>query len=83
MLDAVALEQRGIPTVTFVTEPFAPAARAVARAQGLPELPLVVIPHDYLVETDTEVAARLQPVFDALCAALGGPPAQDDGPPAS
>ena len=73
MLDAVALERRGIPTVTFVTTPFAPAARAVARAQGLPDLPLVVIPHDYLVETDAEVTARLHPVLEALAAALVAP----------
>lgn len=77
MLDAVALERRGIPTVTFVTAPFAPAARAVARAQGLPDLPLVVIPHDYLVESDAEVAARLEPVFDRLCTALVGTRAGD------
>ncbi len=73
MLDAVALEQRGIPTVTFVTAPFEPAARAVARAQGLPDLPLVVIPHDYLVEDDAEVAARLRPVLEALCAGIVAP----------
>lgn len=75
MLDAVALEQRGIPTVTFVTEPFVPAARAVARAQGLPDLRFVVIPHDYLVETDDEVAARLRPVLESLVEALTTAPA--------
>jgi hypothetical protein len=63
VLDAVALEQRGIPTVTFVTEPFVGAARAVARSLGLPDLVLVVIPHDYLVEDDDALRARLEPVF--------------------
>ena len=57
-----------------MTEPFVAAARAVARAQGLPDLPLVVIPHDYLVEGDDAVAARLQPVFEDLCAALVAAP---------
>ena len=70
MLDAVALEQRGIPTVTFVTAPFVAAAKSIARVQGLPDLALVVIPHDYLVESDDEVEARLAPVFDDVCAAL-------------
>lgn len=70
MLDAVALEERGIPTVTFVTEPFVGAARAVARNLGLPDLPLVVIPHDYLVEDDAALEARLEAVFPAVVAAI-------------
>ncbi len=73
MLDAVALERRGIPTVTFVTEPFVAAARAVARSLGLGDLPLVVIPHDYLVEDDADVAARLAPVLDDVLTAITEP----------
>ncbi len=73
MLDAVALEQRGIPTVTFVTEPFVGAARAVARSLGLPDLPLVVIPHDYLVEDDTALEARLEAVFPEVVAGIVAP----------
>lgn len=72
MLDAVALEDRGIPTVTFVTEPFAAAARSIARSRGLPDLPLAVIPHDYLGEDDDELEARLAPVFDDVVRALVG-----------
>ena len=48
MLDAVHLEERGIPTVTFVTAPFEAAARTHARLHGLAELPLLVVPADYL-----------------------------------
>jgi hypothetical protein len=70
VLDAVALEERGIPTVTFVTAPFVAAARSIARTRGIPDLELVVIPHDYLVEDDGEVAARLEPVFGDVCRAL-------------
>ena len=73
MLDAVALEQRGIPTVTFVTEPFIGAARAVARSLGLPDLPLVVIPHDYLVEDDAALEARLEAVFPEVVAGIVAP----------
>ena len=69
MLDAVALEQRGIPTVTFVTEPFVGAARAVARNLGLADLQLVVIPHDYLVEDDDALRTRLDAVFADVVAA--------------
>jgi len=48
VLDAVHLEQRGVPTVTFVTAPFEAAARAHARLRGMPELPLVIVAADYL-----------------------------------
>lgn len=73
MLDSVNLERMGVPTVTVVTEPFAAAARAVAAAQGVAELPLVVVPHDYVPETADDVRARLEPVVgDVLEALFGG-----------
>ncbi len=70
MSDAVNLERMGIPTVTFVTEPFVPAARATAAALGLPGLRLVVIAHDYLVEGAASVAVKVAAVADAVVAAL-------------
>jgi hypothetical protein len=68
VLDAIHLEQRGVPTVTFVTAPFEAAARAHARLRGMPELPLLIVAADYL-ETDPglatlvvdDVVARLRP----------------------
>ena len=70
MLDSVNLERMGIPSVVMVTEPFVAAAKATARTQGLPDLALVVIPHDYLVEDDTQVRARVEPVVAAILDAL-------------
>ena len=70
MSDAVILERMGIPTVTFVTEPFVPAARATAAALGLADLPLVVIPHDYLVEGAASVATKVAATVDDVVAAL-------------
>jgi hypothetical protein len=61
----------GIPSVTVVTEPFIDAAKAVARSQGI-ELPLVVIPHDYLTEDEESIRARIAPVIDDMIAALFG-----------
>lgn len=43
MLDAVALEQRGVPTVTLATTWFREAARAQATMAGLPDLPIVTL----------------------------------------
>jgi hypothetical protein len=70
VLDSVHLERMGIPSVVMVTQPFVAAAKATARTQGLPDLSLVVIPHDYLVEDDSQVRARIEPVVDAILRAL-------------
>ena len=72
MLDSANLEKLGVPTVTVVTAPFEPAARAVARSQGLPDLPLVIIPHDYLEEDDEQIRAKLTVVLDDIVRALFG-----------
>jgi hypothetical protein len=72
VLDSANLEKLGIPSVTVVTEPFVPAARAVARSQGLPDLPLVVVPHDYLEEDDEQIRTKLAPLLDQVLLALFG-----------
>lgn len=66
MLDAVNLERLGIPTVTVVTEPFTVAADTVARSLGMPDVPRVVIPHDYLSEDNDAIAKKLEPLLDEI-----------------
>jgi hypothetical protein len=71
LLDHVNLERMGIPTVTFVTEPFESAARTHADIHGMPDLPIIIVPQDYLAEvSDDAVISRDQAVFDAVVAAL-------------
>ena len=71
MLDHVNLERMGVPTVTFVTEPFESAARTHADVHGIPDLPLIIVPQDYLADvSDDTVIARDQAVFDAVVVAL-------------
>ncbi len=70
MLDAVHLERQGTPSLTFVTEPFAHAARTHARLHQLPDLPLIIVPSDYLDRSDVAVAAKLAPLIDDVIAAL-------------
>lgn len=62
MLDSVHLEQMGIPSVVLVTEPFAAAAKVNARVQGMPDLPMIIVPHDYLEEDAHRVRAKLAPL---------------------
>ena len=45
MLDAAALEKKGIHTVTIVWDNFENAARTQAQLQGLSDLEFVIVPH--------------------------------------
>lgn len=61
----------GIPTVTFVTTPFESAARTHAEIHGMPGIPLIIVPQDYLVEpSDDAVMARDRAVFDRVVEAI-------------
>ncbi|MFO0690466.1 MAG: hypothetical protein U0900_17320 [Myxococcota bacterium] len=75
MLDAVHLEEQGTPSLTFVTQPFESAARTHARLRAMPDIPLVIIPSDYLDRSDEAVAAKLEPmierIIDLLCGVAG------------
>ena len=73
MLDSVHLESLGIPTVTFVTAPFESAARTHARIHGLPDVPLVVIPSDYVDGSDAVAARTVAPVLGALYTGMFAP----------
>lgn len=72
MLDAANLEKQGTPSLTFVTEPFAHAARTHAKIHKLPDLPLVIVPSDYLDRSDEAVRAKLAPLLDEIVAKLFG-----------
>jgi hypothetical protein len=70
LLDAIHLEALGIPTVTFVTAPFESAARTHARIHGMDDIPLIMVPADYLDNSEKVIEARLQPIVDAVLEAL-------------
>lgn len=71
MSDHVQLERLGIPTVTLVLDAFEKAARTHARIHGNPDLPIIVVPRDFLEDPDDDhIIERDQPVFDAILAAI-------------
>jgi hypothetical protein len=71
LLDHANLERLGVPTVTFVTEPFVSAARTHASIHGMPGLPLIIVGQDYLVEeSDDAVIERDRNVFDLVMEAI-------------
>ncbi|MCB1746905.1 MAG: hypothetical protein H6977_09430 [Gammaproteobacteria bacterium] len=45
MRDGIALARAGRPAVAFVTSKFEPQGEFVARAEGMPEVPQVIVPH--------------------------------------
>jgi hypothetical protein len=49
-----------------VTQPFEQAARTHARLHELPDLPLIIVPSDYLDRSDAAVAAKLAPLIDEI-----------------
>jgi hypothetical protein len=66
VLDTVALEQKGIPTVTLAHDLFESAAYAQARLARLPDLTLVVTPRprpgsscDQMLEEDPTLVERV------------------------
>ena len=58
-----------------MTEPFARAARTHATMHGLPDLPMIVVPSDYLDRSDAAVAEKLAPLIDEVVASLSQGPA--------
>lgn len=73
MRDGIAAAGRGVPAVVLVTENFRQSAAFVSRAEGLPDIPVVVTPHpiagtgaEYMAKVATELA---QEIKDKLCSA--------------
>ena len=73
MLDATALEKRGIHTVTIVWDNFESAARTQAKLQGVPDLELVVIPHRKGGETSDDQRRKADAALPAIIAGLVQP----------
>jgi hypothetical protein len=70
VLDAAALEKRGIHTVTIVWDNFENAARMQARLQNVPDLALVVIPHRKGGETAEDQRRKAEAALAAVVAGL-------------
>jgi hypothetical protein len=70
VLDAVALEKRGIHTVTIVWDNFENAARTQARIQDVADLALVVIPHRTGGETADDQRRKAEQALALVVAGL-------------
>lgn len=73
MLDAAALEKRGVHTVTIVWDNFETAARTQARLQDIADLALVVIPHRKGGETAADQRKKAEAALGAVVESLVQP----------
>lgn len=73
MLDAAALERRGLHTVTIVWDNFETAARTQARLQEIPDLELVVVPHRRGGETADDQRRKAEAALVAVAGKLVQP----------
>jgi hypothetical protein len=73
VLDAAALEKRGIHTVTIVWDNFQNAARTQARLQDCPDLALAVVPHRKGGETADDQRRKAEDALPAIISQLVQP----------
>ena len=66
----MALERKGIPTATFITDAFSSYARGLARMQNMVALPEVVIPHPIAGRPADELRDKVRKVYGEVKAAL-------------
>lgn len=66
----------GVPTATLVSTAFVTLARAQATALGVPDLPLVVVPHPMADRQAPEVHAIADRATPLVMRALTDPPGQ-------
>jgi hypothetical protein len=73
VLDAAALEKRGVHTVTIVWDNFETAARTQARLQDVADLALVVVPHRKGGETAEHQREKAEAALGAVVESLVQP----------
>ena len=66
MHDGLVLEQRGIATAVLLTEPFAPAGRAIAALDCVPDYEFAVLPHPTAGLTGDALVAVARDATDAV-----------------
>ena len=74
MLDAILMEQQGVPAVAIVTTPFRDTGAAMAASWGKPGYPFLDAPHPIANLAEGELDARADALADAVERCLQGGP---------
>lgn len=73
MRDGIAAAQRGLPSIAFVTADFWKQGDFVAKAQGMPDIPRVKLPHPVAGTGKQAMAALANGIVDEVIQRLRGP----------
>jgi hypothetical protein len=70
VLDAILLEQQGVPAIAVITEPFHATGRAMAESWGLPGFRFLETPHPIANASDKELDERADRLVEPVLAIL-------------
>jgi hypothetical protein len=73
MHDAIEIERHGVPASIVSTDLFEPTARQLAVLQGVPDFPLVLIPHPLGRCSPDELKLKAERVLDDIIGSLTNP----------
>jgi hypothetical protein len=79
LLDATRLRKRGVDAVAIVWDVFEKAARAMAKLQGIPDLPIFVIPQMAPGEDDDDQRRKAKGCLPDLVACWETSPGAHNG----
>ena len=66
MLDAILMEEQGVPAIAIVTAPFRNTGRAMAESWGKPGYPFLDIPHPIANLTEAQLDERCDRLAERL-----------------
>jgi hypothetical protein len=72
VLDAILLEQRGLPTIAIVTDLFRATGVAMAASWGMPNYRFLETPHPIANLSDQELDERADRLLEPVVALLRG-----------
>ena len=72
MRDGIALAKHGKPAVALVTEVFAAQGDFIAKANGMPDIPRVLLPHPVAGAGEAAMRATADSIVAEICAHLSG-----------
>jgi hypothetical protein len=70
VLDALMFEERGIPGIALVTEPFRQTGTAMAATWGLPAFRFLDVPHPIANLADKDIDERVERLVPLVVALL-------------
>jgi hypothetical protein len=68
--DGIHLDRAGIPAATICTDHFVATAQATATVWGVPDYPVIYMPHPLSTLTEGEIQAQAQRLADQIVRVL-------------